>query len=230
MTAIKGFQNLSSIKVDEDLMITVVTGDKDTVATRELLDIPNPALHTIHKNNKLFSLPIRWIILKGSATHSWYWEDEIDITKEDLEELEELNKDDTLKNSPNYLATNLDNAIADKKYGFTYTYDCPFNTLTPTQVKYQPICKGQIEALQDDTRYLCTITNNKNYKSYILDIPKNEIRLLGKMGETDYVFFSGSCEIEGIEIPENTTKKLTSQTINIKNVSDRDIRIVLISK
>ena len=56
MTAIKGFQNLSSIKVSEDLMITVVTGDKNTVATRELLDIPNPALHTIHKNNKLIRI------------------------------------------------------------------------------------------------------------------------------------------------------------------------------
>ena len=48
MTAIKGFKNLVSTKVDEDLMITVVAGNKDTVATRELLDIPNPTLHTIH--------------------------------------------------------------------------------------------------------------------------------------------------------------------------------------
>ena len=83
MTAIKGFTNMTSYKVEDDLMLTVVTGDKDTVATRELVDIPNPTLHTIHENNKLFSLPIRWIILKGSASHSWYWEDEIDITKED---------------------------------------------------------------------------------------------------------------------------------------------------
>ena len=55
MTAIKGFKNLVSRKVDEDLMITVIAGDKDTVATRELLDIPNPTLHSIHKNNKIFS-------------------------------------------------------------------------------------------------------------------------------------------------------------------------------
>ena len=39
MTAIKGFKNLVSTKVDEDLMITVVAGNKDTVATRELLDL-----------------------------------------------------------------------------------------------------------------------------------------------------------------------------------------------
>ena len=63
MTAIKGFKNLVSRKVDEDLMVTVIAGDKDTVATRELLDIPNPTLHSIHKNNKIFSLPIRWICL-----------------------------------------------------------------------------------------------------------------------------------------------------------------------
>ena len=230
MTAIKGFKNLVSTKVDEDLMITVVAGNKDTVATRELLDIPNPTLHTIHKNNKLFSLPIRWMILKGSASHSWYWEDEIEITKKDLEELEELNKDDVLKNSENYISTSLDDAISNKKYGFTYSYDCPFETLTPIQVKYQLICKGIIEALENDTRYLCVITNNKDYKVYILDILQNEIKMLGKQGTTDYVFFSGDCEIEGVEISENTTKKLTSETINIKNVSDRDVRIILISK
>ena len=230
MTAIQGFTNMTSYKVEDDLMLTVVTGDKDTVATRELVDIPNPTLHTIHENNKLFSLPIRWIILKGSASHSWYWEDEIDVTKEDLEQLEELNKDDTLKNSSNYVATNLDDAIANKKYGFTYTYDCPFTTLTPTQVKYQPICKGIIEALQDDTRYLCTITNNTNYSASLLDIPRGQTSTLTKQGIIDYVIFSGACEVNGVAIAENTFKKLTSDSINIKNTDSRDIRIVLVSK
>ena len=56
MTAIKGFKNLVSRKVDEDLMITVIAGDKDTVATRELLDIPNPTLHSIHKNLSLIHI------------------------------------------------------------------------------------------------------------------------------------------------------------------------------
>ena len=45
MTLIKGFTNMTSLKVEDDLMITVVTGDKGTVATRELVDIPNPTLH-----------------------------------------------------------------------------------------------------------------------------------------------------------------------------------------
>ena len=68
MTAIKGFKNLVSRKVDEDLMVTVIAGDKDTVATRELLDIPNPTLHSIHKNNKIFSLPIRCCLLYTSPS------------------------------------------------------------------------------------------------------------------------------------------------------------------
>ena len=230
MTLIKGFTNMTSLKVEDDLMITVVTGDKGTVATRELVDIPNPTLHTIHENNKLFSLPIKWVILKGSASHSWYWEDEINITKEDLEQLEELNKDDMLKNSLNYVATDLDDAIANKKYGFTYTYDCPFTTLTSTQVKYQLICKGILEALQDDTRYLCVITNNANYSLGILDIPIGQTSTLTKQGILDYVIFSGACEVNGVAIAENTYKKLTSNSINIKNIDSRDIRIVVVSK
>ena len=48
--------------------------------------------------------------------------------------------------------------------------------------------------------------------------------------DRDYVIFSGACEVNGVAIAENTFKKLTSNSINIKNTDSRDIRIVLVSK
>ena len=228
MTLVKGFENMTSLKVEDDLMLTVLKGDTDNVTVRELLDIANPDLHTIQSNNKIFLLPIRWVILKGSGSHYFALDDA--VTKTDLEELEELNKDDTLKNSSNYVATTLDDAIANKKYGFTYTYDCPFTTLTPIQIKYQLIHEATVTALQDDTRYLCTITNNTNYSASLLDIPTGQTSTLEKQGIIDYVVFSGACEVNGVAIAENTFKRLKSNSINIKNTDSRDIRIVLISK
>ena len=86
MTLVKGFENMTSLKVEDDLMLTVLKGDTDNVTVRELLDIANPDLHTIQSNNKIFLLPIRWVILKGSGSHYFALDDA--VTKTDLEELE----------------------------------------------------------------------------------------------------------------------------------------------
>ena len=53
---------------------------------------------------------------------------------------------------------------------------------------------------------------------------------LTKQGTLDYVIFSGACEVNDVAIAENTYKKLTSNSINIKNTDSRDIRIVVVSK
>ena len=63
-----------------------------------------------------------------------------------------------------------------------------------------------------------------------MDIPTGQTSTLEKQGIIDYVVFSGACEVNGVAIAENTFKRLTSNSINIKNTDSRDIRIVLISK
>ena len=46
-----------------------------------------------------------------------------------------------------------------------------------------------------------------------------------KEGDDCYIYFGGLCEVNGKEIKEFTVKKLTSENITIKNLSEKQIKI-----
>ena len=90
-----------------------------------------------------------------------------------------------------------------------------------------------LEALKDDTRLFCLVSEDNDFNINIIDIPVGETKTINKNYNNDtdkYIFFSQNCSVGDTQINQYDCKKLTTDTINVKNESNEILRIFLISR
>ena len=95
------------------------------------------------------------------------------------------------------------------------------DVISPVSGQYIIVCDHECEATEDDTRLVC-VQAPVAYSSQILllDIPAGETRTVAKHKDISYLFFSENCSISGTSIKQYDVKRLTSESVDIKNESE----------
>jgi hypothetical protein len=86
--------------------------------------------------------------------------------------------------------------------------------------------------MEDDTRFLCFMTEKPGYNLKLLDIEPGKTKTLLKENNINHVFFSQACSLnqQSNYVDQYDVKKLTSPSIDITNESSEVARIVSITK
>ena len=85
--------------------------------------------------------------------------------------------------------------------------------------------------MSDKTKYFCCLTDGSDYQIKVLDLKPNQSKQINKQSDTNYIFFSEQCEINNqLTIDKYSVKKLKSNVVDIKNISENNARIISISK
>ncbi len=175
----------------------------------------------------LIKLDIQYFILEGSVKVRYEWK-EGDVFQN---EHKETYRDVVHTNSPEH--TRLQS---------TYTHGDGFmqgisemgteaTGWKDNPVLYEPHCSiTEITILEDNTRILCPMEYEKGWILKKADVLPGTSIQATKSGTDCYIFFAQDCEVNGTAVSKNTTKKLTSNSVDIKNVSDKLCRLVKIYK
>lgn len=230
MSFAKLLTNEVSTKVEDDLVITVLKGNTNDYIERGSFSgvVNRDIVTTDTESANVVCVPIRTIIAEGKAELSWEWE--TDISESDITRFVSLNDSDALKSSSNFSQSTVADAVSNKKFVMNVEYDPIFSELGDLQIRWQLKTNGKIKALTDNTKFLCTITNNSAYQVKILDIPVGATKTVARQGTINYLVFAQDCSVGGTTLSENTFKKLSSNSVDVKNESSKPCRIVTIYK
>tara|TARA_B100000927_G_C16465144_1_gene469399 strand:- start:1557 stop:2243 length:687 start_codon:yes stop_codon:yes gene_type:complete len=96
---------------------------------------------------------------------------------------------------------------------------------------YEPDCyQTTLEILETNTRILCPMQHEAGWSFEKADVAPGATITATKQGTDCFIFFGQACDVNGTAISKNTTKKITSDSINIQNVSSKLCRLVKIYK
>ena len=226
----KTFTTLATTKVEDDLHLTFIKGDRNDTLVRDSIDdrINKDIGNYDTESSKVFYAPIRLALVRGSIETAWEWE-EGDLTAFDIERFKTLNQSDYMHQESEHAEASVANALASNKFISNMKF-FPQSEPVLTSYKWQLATKCTIKALENDTRFLCTLTDNPNYTLKYFDILAGESREIPKNGSLNYLAFSRSCTIGDNEIAENSIKKLSSDTINVTNTESQPMRVVSVYK
>ena len=107
---------------------------------------------------------------------------------------------------------------------------------TPCDWKESPVTyepdnsKTTLEILEKGTRILCPMQYEKGWSFLKADVLPGESIVTTKSGDKCYIFFGQKSSIGDEVIFKNAVKKLTSESVNIKNESDKLCRLIKIYK
>lgn len=208
------FQNLFNIGV-----ISLTNGQ---IMQRDSLEeqIHYQDLENHPDNSKLTKRTNNLFLIEGKAKFYWKWQDSENITNNDIEFLANLNKNNPEDSKATFEQT-------DNSYSFTYDYTEALNNWTTKTVPYELKSSiAGIEGVNDKCKILCFVQFENKWNFQNQDIVIGETATATKESTDTYLFFSQDCEVNGNIIPADTFKKLTSDSINIKNISDKICKIV----
>lgn len=175
----------------------------------------------------LVKLDIQYFILEGSVKVRYEWQHG-DVFQD---EHKETYRDVVHTNSPEHA-----------RLQSTYTHGSGYmegissmgseaTDWKDNPVLYEPHCsRTEITIMEAGTRILCPIGYYKGWTFKKADVLPGTSITATKDGDDCYVFFAQNCEVDGNAVSIDTTKKLTSSSVNIKNVSDKLCRLVKIYK
>jgi hypothetical protein len=171
-------------------------------------------------NSKLTKRTNNLFLIEGKAKFYWKWQDSENITNNDIEFLANLNKNNPEDSKATFEQT-------DNSYSFTYDYTEALNNWTTKTVPYELKSSiAGIEGVNDKCKILCFVQFENKWNFQNQDIVIGETATATKESTDTYLFFSQDCEVNGNIILADTFKKLTSDSINIKNISDKICKIV----
>ena len=98
-------------------------------------------------------------------------------------------------------------------------------------IVYEPDCyKTTLEILEDNTRVLCPMQHEAGWTFKKADVAAGSTITATKDGTDCFIFFGQDCEVDGAAVAQNTTRKLISTSVSIKNVSSKLCTLVKIYK
>lgn len=218
---------------DNEIQVAVMEGNTDDIIERiNLFDNVDADSLEFDETNKMFKRPNRMICIQGSIEIVSSWTTE-DIQASDIDKIKELWAADKIR-SGNFTETATEDAILAKKLSMTYDFGYDYDELAPMSRRWVLATPIKGKATSDNTRIFCMLTEKSNYELKVLDVLPNQTKTLTKTeGKTlSYVFFSQECSVKNntVVCEQYSVKKLTSESIDIKNLGSIPARLILMER
>lgn len=223
--------NKDWIKRFDEYQLSVIQGDKGDIIERTNYDECEMVYDT--QTDNIVMKPYKHIIIKGSydITQRWDRGCNTSITRRDVERYRELMANEKMNSSPSFYENTTDEAVENKQTFNKIKMELTNDVISPVSGQYIIVCDHECEATEDDTRLVC-VQAPVAYSSQILllDIPAGETRTVAKQKDITYLFFSENCSISGTSIKQYDVKRLTSESVDIKNESEDICRIIILQR
>tara|TARA_B100000035_G_scaffold227850_1_gene196153 strand:- start:3128 stop:3862 length:735 start_codon:yes stop_codon:yes gene_type:complete len=228
--------------IDDEFQVTVTVGNKGDIQSRDTFEegllyfsettaeikehiLDEESSHIVYRPN-------HFILIQGRIQSCQRWSEEDGIEAKDIERLKEITKDDKIKKGE-YTESTTEDAIANREFLTNYKFGADFDEAYPRSAMWH--LNGRFAsqtAMEDDTRFLCFMTEKPGYNLKLLDIEPGKTKTLLKENNVNHVFFSQACSLnqQSIYVDQYDVKKLTSPSIDITNESSEVARIVSITK
>ena len=223
------------INLDNNIQITVVTGNNKDVISRtrfeEMAHFDKIVYHA--KNNKLYERTNSYVLLNGTIKVQFDLEADDNITDNDVDflnesmQLETTYTDTIIKTSPTQISA-------------TYKELHKSNGWDILPLAYEVKCnKSSVNFLEDNTELFCLV-NLDMWEVRTISIKANEEITLNKpeivqeQGATCYLFVAETSQITSGEVvkdlPKYGTIKVKSNTLKIKNTSNKPMKAIVVYK
>ena len=227
--------------VDDEFQVTVTTGNKGDIQSRDTFEegllyfsettaeldqhiVDEVSPHVVYRPN-------HFILIQGRIQSCQRWSEEDGIQASDIQRWKDITADDKIKNGE-YTESTVEEAVANKELLTSYKFGADFDVIYPRSAKWHINGRYAAQtALEDDTRFLCFMTEKEGYNLKLLDINPGQNKTVQRENvDLFYIFFSQNCSIGETQIEQYDVKRITSSEIAIKNESSEVARIVTIAK
>ncbi len=223
----KGFKYLN---VDDNFQLSFLKGNVGDLVMRHKLDEqPHFNKLTYLDNYKIQKNLNNYILLNGKIKVSYEWQNDENISQQDVDKILEINKLYSEEDS-------VVHTVADNSYSYVGVYNGDVAEWSNRSFEYELASSvAKIESIEADTVVLCTITKEYGWKIKNIDIPPNETVTYTKEDAITYLLTCDTCEVT---IEDNThtfnqydIKKLTKDNeYSIKNISDKICKAIVICR
>lgn len=227
--------------IDDEFQVTVTVGKKGDVQSRDtfeesLLYFSETTAeldeHIVDKvSPHIVYRPNHFILIQGKIQSCQRWKEEDGIEAKDIERWKEITADDKIKKGQ-YTESTVEEAIANRELLTTYKFGADFDVIYPRSAKWHINGRYASQtALEDDTRFLCFMTEKEGFNLKLLDIEPGKTKTVQREDvDLFYIFFSQNCSVGYQDIKQYDVKKVTSSEVDITNQSSEVARIVTIAK
>ncbi len=227
--------------IDDEFQVTVTTGNKGDIQSRDTFEegllyfsettaeldehiVDEVSPHVVYRPN-------HFVLIQGKIQSCQRWKEEDGIQASDIQRWKDITADDKIKNGE-YTESTVEEAVANKELLTYYKFGADFDVIYPRSAKWHINGRYAAQtALEDDTRFLCFMTEKEGYNLKLLDIDAGQIKTVKRENvNLFYIFFSQNCSIGETQIEQYDVKRISSSEIAIKNESSKVARIVTIAK
>jgi hypothetical protein len=227
--------------IDDEFQVTVTTGNKGDIQSRDTFEegllyfsettaeldehiVDEVSPHVVYRPN-------HFVLIQGKIQSCQRWKEEDGIQASDIQRWKDITADDKIKNGE-YTESTVEEAVANKELLTSYKFGADFDVIYPRSAKWHINGRYAAQtALEDDTRFLCFMTEKEGYNLKLLDIDAGQIKTVKRENvNLFYIFFSQNCSIGETQIEQYDVKRISSSEIAIKNESSKVARIVTIAK
>ena len=227
--------------IDDEFQVTVTVGKKGDVQSRDTFEesllyfsettaeldehiVDEVSPHVIYRPN-------HFVLIQGKIQSCQRWKEEDGIEAKDIQRWKDITADDKIKKGE-YTESTVEEAITNKELLTSYKFGADFDVIYPRSAKWHINGRYAAQtALEDDTRFLCFMTEKEGYNLKLLDIDSGQTKTVQRENvDLFYIFFSQNCSIGETQIEQYDVKKITSSEIAIRNESSEVARIVTIAK
>ncbi len=227
--------------IDDEFQVTVTTGNKGDIQSRDTFEegllyfsettaeldehiVDEVSPHVVYRPN-------HFVLIQGKIQSCQRWKEEDGIQASDIQRWQDITADDKIKNGE-YTESTVEEAVANKELLTSYKFGADFDVIYPRSAKWHINGRYAAQtALEDDTRFLCFMTEKEGYNLKLLDIDAGQIKTVKRENvNLFYIFFSQNCSIGETQIEQYDVKRISSSEIAIKNESSKVARIVTIAK
>lgn len=220
--------------VSNELQYSVGTASVGNELSRTIFnEQPNFEKIQYHPDNsKLAKRVNNYIVLKGTIKNTWTFDEEDQITSDDIAFALDIVKSDPEHSEA--VITTTDNTIS-----FTYKETYPQTTWVGKPFPYELACnQSKLEFLEDSV-FVCFMFDENDWQQKVISLaPKideylpDQLTVATKQGSKCYLFFSEHCKInaggEEILVYQNELKELNSETVTIQNNSNNHCKVVMV--
>ena len=227
--------------IDDEFQVTVTIGKKGDIQSRDTFEesllyfsettaeidehiVDEVSPHIVYRPN-------HFVLIQGKIQSCQRWKEEDGIEAKDIERWKEITADDKIKKGE-YTESTVEEAIANRELLTTYKFGADFDVIYPRSAKWHINGRYAAQtALEDDTRFLCFMTEKEGFNLKLLDIEPGKTKTVQREDvDLFYIFFSQNCSVGYQDIKQYDVKKVTSSEVDITNESSEVARIVTIAK
>ena len=221
------------VNLDNNIQITVLTGNnKDVIERTKFEEITHFDKIVYHpKNNKLYERTNSYVLLNGKIKVQFDLEAEDNITNADIDilnasmQLETTYSDTIIETSPTQISATYKELYKSKGWeSLNLAYEIKCN-------------KSSVNYLEDNTELFCLVSIDK-WETKSISIQANEEVTLNKpeivqeQGATCYLFVAETTQVTSGEVvkdlPKYGTIKVKSNTVKIKNTSNKPMKAIVV--